>query len=368
MAELDNIDQGSRIARILYLFGSGNRLTPRELATEIIKKFHPENYEYYISKDRIMNNLMKNIRNDKTKIEHSGIRIEEGKRLKMEECEEVQRKEFGPKYKKNQREYWIERDFRLPANFSLGPDSLLTAMILKDNLKIFKNTDFQDKIDRLVDSIDQFANRQKKPLNYDLFENLDTGVSDYSILEHDLRQLIEALTARHICTAKYQKVGSQEPEEREFLPIKFLARDNTLYVLAFDNDKRAYRTYNLARFQPNSVTIRPDIKQNFKMSKLNWEEWRKKSFGIVYDKDVQKVKLEFLPQAVDYTKNRTWHFAPKITFRKNGSMIMEMELGITTELISWIMRWMPNVIVHEPAELKEKVKNRLERSLKNNKW
>ena len=241
-------------------------------------------------------------------------------------------------------------------------------MALKTNLKRFKNTELWGKIDNLIDTIAHYIHKQEETINHDLFENLDTGLGNYSIMEEELGELIIAIAAQRVCTAKYQKVGSQEPEEREFLPIKFLARDNTLYVLAFDNDKRAYRTYNLARFQPNSVTIRSDIKQNFKMSKLNWEEWRKKSFGIVYDKDVQKVKLEFLPQAVDYTKNRTWHFAPKITFRKNGSMIMEMELGITTELISWIMRWMPNVIVHEPAELKEKVKNRLERSLKNNKW
>ena len=47
---------------------------------------------------------------------------------------------------------------------------------------------------------------------------------------------------------------------------------------------------------------------------------------------------------------------------------MEMNICLTTELITWIMRWMPNVIVRKPSELKDKVKKRLEDSLKNNKW
>ena len=241
-------------------------------------------------------------------------------------------------------------------------------MALKTNLKRFKNTELWEKIDNLIDTIAHYIHKQEETINHDLFENLDTGLIDYSIIEEKLGELIVAIAARFICTAKYQKVGSQEPEERDFLPIKFLVLNNTLYVLAIDNDRQEYRTYNLTRFQPNSFTVHPDAKLHFKIPELNWEERRKKSFGIVYNKNVQKVKLEFLPQAVDYIKNREWHFDPKITFRKNGSMTMEMELGITTELISWIMRWMPNVIVHEPTGLKEKVKERLEHSLKNNKW
>ena len=364
MAELSNIDQGSRVARILYLFGVGKKLTPRELSAEIIQHFHPDRYGEYIHNNRKMNNLLKCIRDDKSKIEHAGIRIEEGDRLPMTEADD----KFGLKYRKNQREYWIERDLKLPVQFNLGPDSLLTAMVLKDNLTMFKHTGFEKEVDKLVDAIESYVGKQGTTIKPDFFENLDTGISDYSILEDDLGQLIAAITAGHICKVKYQKVGSHKPAEREFLPIKFLALKNTLYVLALDHDKREYRMFNLARFQPNSVTIYPDAKLHFKMPKLDWEVQRKKSFGIVYDKNVQKVKLEFLYHAVDYIKNRIWHFEPEITFKKNGSMIMEMEIGITTELVSWIMRWMPNVIVLEPTGLKEKVKERLEHSLKNNNW
>ena len=43
MAELSNIDQGSRVATILGWFGRGKRLTVREIASDLIKKFHSEN-------------------------------------------------------------------------------------------------------------------------------------------------------------------------------------------------------------------------------------------------------------------------------------------------------------------------------------
>ena len=94
----------------------------------------------------------------------------------------------------------------------------------------------------------------------------------------------------------------------------------------------------------------------------------KESFGIVHNGKVQKVKLEFLPEAVKYVKDRKWHFNPNIYFKKNGNMCMEMGLCITTELISEIMRWMPNVIIHKPSELIDKVKKRLMDSLNNNNW
>ena len=241
-------------------------------------------------------------------------------------------------------------------------------MVLKDNLKVSENTELWKDIDNLIDTIAHYIYKQEETINHDLFENLDTGLGNYSIMEEELGELIIAIAAQRVCTAKYQKVDSQKPVEIDFLPVKFLILNNAFYVLALDNDKREYHTYNLARFRPNSFTVHPDAILQFKMPKLNWDERKKKSFGIVYDKNVQKVKLEFLPRAVDYIKNRTWHFEPEITFRKNGNMIMEMEMGITIELVSWIMRWMPNVIVNEPDELKNKVKIRLERSLKNNKW
>ena len=52
--------------------------------------------------------------------------------------------------------------------------------------------------------------------------------------------------------------------------------------------------------------------------------------------------------------------AVKNVAKKYGNMIIVMDLCITTELISEIMRWMPILIIHKPSELIDKVNYNLE--------
>ena len=165
----------------------------------------------------------------------------------------------------------------------------------------------------------------------------------------------------------YRGIRDETYKKIEFIPIKFLLFKNTLYLHSFKPEDHGYRNYNVSRFKPKTL-LSSDRKIHFKLPENKWASLRENSFGIVYVGKVKKVKLEFLPKAVKHVKDRKWHFKPNILFKQNGNMVMEMDLYITTELISEIMRWMPNVIVHKPSELINKVKKRLMDSLTNNKW
>jgi len=334
----------------------------RELAAKLIKKFHPELHPSAIHDERIMKNLRKSLREDFIKIDASGIVIDE-KKLRMWETSD----DFGDINKKNQIEYWIDRGVDVPIQFIFGQNELLTALILKNNLKIFQGTELQKDIDSLIGAIDNYVKDNNEEFPADIFENIDTGGHDFTALSEDIAELFDGICNQNICSGKYRGGSEENFTSREFIPIKFILYNNTLYIFVFNIEKNEFRFYNLSRFRPNTLLATKN-KFQYEIPQIKWNELKRESFGIVHNGNVMGVKIEFISPAVKYIKGRKWHFDPKISYKKNGNMLMEMNICVTTELISWIMRWMPNVIIHKPDELVAMVKTRLYKSLENNNW
>lgn len=81
----------------------------------------------------------------------------------------------------------------------------------------------------------------------------------------------------------------------------------------------------------------------------------KNRFGVTknYDDKIYNIKLRFSENTGVYARKFFWHETQK--FEKVGINIdMTMTCGINRELVGWIFQWMSNVIIVEPAELKQK--------------
>lgn len=137
--------------------------------------------------------------------------------------------------------------------------------------------------------------------------------------------------------------------------------DGGLYIIAYHVQRKRSFPLAIHRIQNIEKTKRWNAKK--RVPEFSFSEYRKNSFGVFVSDKPEKVELEFLPDAAHYIDNRFWHLSQELTQPKNGNLILEMEVGITWELESWIMRWMPNVVILQPESLKKQVEKRLKESL-----
>lgn len=89
----------------------------------------------------------------------------------------------------------------------------------------------------------------------------------------------------------------------------------------------------------------------------------KDNFGIWYEKP-EMVKIRFNKTVRASIEGRIWHPSQSLKELKSGDIVLTMRVGITEELIAWVLRWGPYAVVMSPKSLRERVKSRLEESLK----
>ena len=90
--------------------------------------------------------------------------------------------------------------------------------------------------------------------------------------------------------------------------------------------------------------------------------WKNK-FGLFSAEPVD-VKLHFSKEIRHHIEGRSWHHSQEIGIDKDGDIILSMKVGLSPELISWIMGWHQYVIVQSPAELIDIIKSSHREALK----
>jgi predicted DNA-binding transcriptional regulator YafY len=78
-------------------------------------------------------------------------------------------------------------------------------------------------------------------------------------------------------------------------------------------------------------------------------------FGIFVGGESQHVVVDFAADVRYLVEARRWHPTQKLTFRKNGSVRLEMDVSNIAEVVSWLMSWGPLARVRGPDELVRRI-------------
>ena len=92
------------------------------------------------------------------------------------------------------------------------------------------------------------------------------------------------------------------------------------------------------------------------------KEFLKSRFGLFSGKP-EKIKLKFNKFIRHYIDRKRWHATQKISSDKKGNLILEMDVAISPELISWIMSWHKFVKVIKPKSLVQDIRSNLEQTI-----
>ncbi|MBT7618079.1 MAG: WYL domain-containing transcriptional regulator [Calditrichaeota bacterium] len=263
------------------------------------------------------------------------------------------------KSKANENEWYLDSASRSFLPRTLGLNEYLASYILRENLKVFRNTSFANEIDSLVDKIEQIVPddvfmRTEEIDPSQLYENYSAGIYDYSGSDELIANLMKAILERRNCFVRYYNANEEKNKGFYIEPRRLVYYSGSLYVVGyirhFDNFVLlAVQRIHKLKIQDSVFPDEPEFDaQSF---------WAGK-FGL-FAAESTLVRLKFNKGIRHHIEGRTWHPSQSFDSDSDGNLFLEMCVGLTPELISWILGWSDYVKVQEPPELIEMVKERI---------
>jgi predicted DNA-binding transcriptional regulator YafY len=315
---MSDFRQIERILKIISIFSSGYRLTTAALS---------QRFDNLVS--------LRTLQRDLNRIVEAGIPLRSRKTTA------------------NENEWFLDSGFRSFIPQTLGLNEYLAAHMLKENLKVFRSTEFSGEIDSLLKKIEQIVPQEvfletEDVAPEDLYENYTSGLFDYTGYDVIITSIINAILQKRKCFVSYFYVYQKETKNFYIEPRRIVYFKGGLYVVVYIRRLEKFRLLAIQR-----------IKKFKPLDEIHPEEphfdpaiyWKKK-FGL-FSADAHPVKISFSSDVRMHIEGRHWHASQVFSDGEDGSLIVELQVGLSPELVSWIFSWNEFAEVLGPPELKE---------------
>ncbi|MDQ6764898.1 MAG: WYL domain-containing protein, partial [Verrucomicrobiota bacterium] len=180
------------------------------------------------------------------------------------------------------------------------------------------------------------------------FHSAGASVADLELFEMVSRAILRTVELDF----EYRKLKSTGYEARRVRPFHIACLENQWYLFAEDLGRKDLRTFALPRMRKVRLTSthfrRP---RDFSISKV-----LSGSFGVFEGGKKHRIRLKFDAFAARLVSERTWHGTETFREAKDGTAILELELGGLEEIERWILGWGSHVRVLAPNQLIERVR------------
>lgn len=232
-------------------------------------------------------------------------------------------------------------------------------MLLKIHISSSQYED-NEKIQRALDKINYTILKDSDNISAQIIPYSKVNV-DEECMAKIQKDFYEAILNRNEIIIEY--VGNNGKETRRKIePYKLFVYKGETYIIANCLERNDIRFFKLIRIKHYIITsINFDANINIE-NKL--EEYRKNNIGIFSGQEY-KLKLEISPPMANTIKERIWVDNQEIEDLENGKILFKATMKGETELISWILSMKSYVKVISPKSLKEKIREELEKMIKN---
>jgi proteasome accessory factor B len=170
------------------------------------------------------------------------------------------------------------------------------------------------------------------------------------------RVLAEAWAQRRVVEIEYD-AGVYDPTKRprrtrvQPLAIEPSALTHALYLMGWDESRKAQRTFKVERILSASLTpdtfVPPEGAATARDLLRAWD--------VIADEDPVRVVIRFSPSVAKRAAETRWHPSQEIEHQKDGSLIWIGKVAGMREIKIWILGWGADAEVLEPAELRADV-------------
>ena len=150
----------------------------------------------------------------------------------------------------------------------------------------------------------------------------------------------------------YRKPNAAKKEHRRVQPYHLANRENLWYLVGFDTERKALRTFALPRITDVAVT-----KNHFaKPGDFSPEKFFASALGVLGGDGDFLVIIRFKADVADRVREREWHESQEMRDLPDGGLELRMKLGALAEIERWVLGWGMAAEVLKPVALRERIK------------
>lgn len=230
---------------------------------------------------------------------------------------------------------------------------LLALLVAQRALEQYRGTPFHRQLEvafgKLAGGLrDRISFSPADELRAVSFKNIGLGKTDLTVFN----TLSGAVLKQLEVTFAYRKPGDAKKSTRRVRPYHLANRENLWYLVGFDLERAALRTYALPRIADAVVTQTAFTRP----ADFSPEKFFANALGVLGGSGDYHVVVRFAPAVADRVREREWHESQEMKELPGGALELRLRLGALTEIEQWILGWGANAEVIEPAELRANLK------------
>lgn len=232
-------------------------------------------------------------------------------------------------------------------------DNAKKGYFIEDEI-INKNTSLLIESYRIINTLEQFK---------EISKYISTGF--YNTGSEHISTILYAIKNKNTIEFSYYKYVGGEVSKREIEPYFIKEFKFRWYVIGKNQNDNQVKTFALERFQSNTLIIKTNTTYQIPKD-INPDSFFDDSFGIfkLQNSEPEKVELSFSPLKGKFIKSVPLHKSQKILADNEKEFKIQLQLQITHDFIMEILSHGCDVVVLNPASLVARIKNELEKSLK----
>lgn len=240
------------------------------------------------------------------------------------------------------------RDF---PTMKVSQGEVAALLLAQKSLEQFRGTPFERPLAGAFRKLSQSLGGDMEVAWHELEQAMSVrrsgvGLADMQVFD----VLAKAVTAREEVEFAYHKLAGEKPETRKVNPYHLGCIEDQWYLFAHDVGRGAIRTFALPRIRNVDKTgekfRRP---KDFSVAKL-----LDGSFAVFEGKNAKPVKIMFKGVASRLVAERSWHPSQVLQRRRDG-ILLAMRVGLSPDLVQWILGWGGEAEVLSPPELRARV-------------
>ncbi len=187
------------------------------------------------------------------------------------------------------------------------------------------------------------------------------NIEYYRVDESVFHKVLDSLFHHEPIRISYYSPHNWELTDRIVQALHLLCYMGSWHMIAFCSLKNELRDFSLSRVRsiegsPKSIILPghlPSIK-----------EYIRENFGIMSGKESVEVCLRFTPQIAGWISEQVWCGGQEISQNEDGSLCLKFPVADFREVRREILRYGASVEVLSPQELREAIKNEIQKMSK----
>ncbi|CAM2007221.1 helix-turn-helix transcriptional regulator [Acanthopleuribacter pedis] len=223
----------------------------------------------------------------------------------------------------------------------------------------------QDVFDKILAAVHKTQGHQVSMVMKDFkkkFFHFTEAPKDYSSHNAALEKLVQALVHQKKIEIVYQSPRGPK-KTHQLSPLTMLMYKRALYLVGrrdLDPDPdRPERKRDLTFAVERIAKVTLLDERFWYPEDYRPEERFQSSFGLISEKEPEKITLRFDKLVAQNVASRRWHHSQKNQFKRDGSLHVTLHIAVSFELKAWILSYGRFVKVLEPTVLIEDLREDL---------